>query len=194
MFEKLYDWMLKKAESKHVSMVLMFISFVESSFFPIPPDPLLLVVVAKNKKRYMYYALQCSAASVLGGFLGYYIGYACFDLIGSTILKWLDQVENFQRIVQSDTFNKYAFWLICAKGLTPIPYKVVTIASGFTGVNLVTFAIASIITRSMRFIVLSAISKKYGDTLLEFLQRHKKTAFFLTIAIIIVGFLLIKVL
>ncbi|MDR2267837.1 MAG: DedA family protein [Holosporaceae bacterium] len=193
MFEKLYDWILKKAESRHASSVLMVISFIESSFFPFPPDPLLAIVVAKNQKRYMYYALLCSGASVLGGFLGYYIGYECFDLIGSTILKWLDQTDNFQRIVQSETFNKYAFLLICAKGLTPIPYKIVTIASGFTKVDLLTFTTASIITRGMRFIALSLICRRYGNFMLGFIEQHKKTVFFLMLAIIVIGFLLIKI-
>ncbi|MDR3151648.1 MAG: DedA family protein, partial [Holosporaceae bacterium] len=142
MFEKLYAWILKKAESRHASKILMFVSFIESSFFPFPPDPLLAVVVAKDVDNYARYALLCSAASVVGGLLGYYIGYACFDLIGSTLLKWLDQIDNFNRIVQSEAFNKYAFWLICAKGLTPIPYKVVTIASGFTKVDLLIFTSA----------------------------------------------------
>jgi membrane protein YqaA with SNARE-associated domain len=193
MIEKLYDWMIKQAESKNAVSVLMFISFIESSFFPLPPDPILAVIVAKNRNKTMYYAGMCTLASVLGGFLGYYIGYAFFELIGSKILSFLGLMQKFGEI-EPNTLNKYAFWIICAKGLTPIPYKLVTIASGFANVNLCTFAVASVITRSMRFMLLSIICKIFGEQFLNFIEKHKAIALYLIIISVIVGFLLVKIL
>ncbi|MDR2794956.1 MAG: DedA family protein [Holosporaceae bacterium] len=192
MIEKIYDWMMKKAESKHAALVLMFISFIESSFFPLPPDPILAIVVAKNKNKSLYYALICSLASILGGFLGYYIGYGCFELIGSRILDFYGQVDKFNNLVQSGTISKWAFWIICAKGLTPIPYKIVTIASGFAKVDLLVFGAASVITRTMRFLILSIICKKYGEFILDFIEKHKRTALVIIVVSVIVGFALVR--
>ncbi|MDR2158027.1 MAG: DedA family protein [Holosporaceae bacterium] len=191
MIEKLYNWMMKQAESKNAVGVLMFVSFIESSFFPLPPDPVLAIVVAKNRDKAIYYAAMCTLASVLGGFLGYYIGYAFFQLIGAKILAFYGQVEKFEEIVI--TLNKWAFWIICAKGLTPIPYKIVTIASGFAKIDLCTFAVASMITRSMRFLVLSMICKIFGEQFLNFIEKHKKITLFLIIISVIIGFLLVKI-
>ncbi len=192
MIEKLYNWMIKQAESKHAVKILVLVSFIESSFFPLPPDPVLAIIVAKNKNKSMYYAIICTIASVLGGFLGYYIGYAFFELIGTKILAFYGQVQKFEEIVV--TINKWAFWIICAKGLTPIPYKIVTIASGFAKIDLITFTVASLITRSMRFIILSMICKKFGEQFLNFFEKHKKTTLILIIISVLVGFLLVKLL
>ncbi len=190
MVEKLYDWMIKQAESKNAVSVLMFISFIESSFFPLPPDPILAIIVAKNRDKTMYYAGMCTIASVFGGFLGYYIGYTFFELIGSKILVFYGQMQKFEGMV--DTLNEWAFWIICAKGLTPIPYKIVTIASGFAKINIFTFAVASLITRSMRFIFLSIICKIFGEQFLIFIEKNKKITLFLIVISVIVGFLLVK--
>lgn len=191
MIEKLYNWMMEQARSKNAVYVLALVSFIESSFFPLPPDPVLGIVVAKNKDKAMHYAVICTLASVLGGFLGYYIGYAFFGLIGEKILAFYGQLDKFNEMIP--TLNKWAFWIICAKGLTPIPYKIVTIASGFAGIDLWIFGIASMITRSTRFIVLSLLCKRFGEQLLSFIEKHKKTALCLIIISVIVGFLLVKI-
>ena len=190
MLEKLYNWMMRQAESKNAEKILILVSFIESSFFPIPPDPVLAVVVAKNKNKAIHYALLCAFASVIGGFLGYYIGYAFFELIGSKVLEFYGQVDKFESIVK--TLNDWAFWIICAKGLTPIPYKIVTIASGFAKINLLTFGVASIITRSARFLLLSFVCKKYGDYVLKMMEKHKSATIILVVAMVIVGFVLVK--
>ena len=193
MLEKIYDWMMRQAESKHALRVLMFVSFIESSFFPLPPDPVLAVVVAKNKNRAMYYAIMCTLASVLGGFLGYFIGYACFQTLGVYILDWFNITpEKFDELVLKMGRDTLAFWLICAKGLTPIPFKIVTIASGFAKVNLVVFFVASMITRTMRFVILSWVCQKYGNYVLDFIEKHKRVALLSVVALVIVGFLLLK--
>jgi len=188
--EKLYDWMIRQAESKNAVWFLILVSFVESSFFPLPPDPVLAIVVAKNKDKAIHYALACTLASVIGGFLGYYIGYAFFELIGAKILSFYGQVEKFDEIVV--TLNKWAFWIICAKGLTPIPYKIVTIASGFAKIDLWVFGIASLITRSARFLLLSLLCKIFGEQFLNFFEKHKRTTLLIIVGSVIVGFLLVK--
>lgn len=191
MLEKLYNWMMRQAESKNAIKILILVSFIESSFFPIPPDPVLAVVVAKKKDKAIHYALLCALASVIGGFLGYYIGYAFFELIGSKVLEFYGQVDKFESIVK--TLNDWAFWIICAKGLTPIPYKIVTIASGFAKINLLTFGVASIITRSARFLLLSFVCKKYGDYVLKMMEKHKSATIILVVAMVVVGFVLVKI-
>lgn len=193
MVEKLYDWMMKQAQSKHALRILLFVSFIESSFFPLPPDPVLAVVVAKNQHKAMFYAFSCAIASILGGFLGYFIGFACFKTIGVYILDWFNITpERFDKLVLDLGRDTWAFWLICAKGLTPIPFKVVTIASGFAKVNLWVFFIASAITRTTRFVILSWICKKYGDTVLGFVEKHKNLTLIAVVLFVIIGFALIK--
>jgi membrane protein YqaA with SNARE-associated domain len=191
MIEKMYDWMMRQAEGKNAVRLLIFVSFIESSFFPLPPDPVLAIVVAKNKHRALRYAIICAVASVLGGFFGYYIGYAFFELIGAKILAFYGQMKNFDDMVI--TMNKWAFWIICAKGLTPIPYKIVTIASGFAKIDIWVFAIASIITRGARFVILSLICRSFGEKFLEFFEKHKKMTMYLIVLAVVVGFLLVWV-
>ena len=153
-------------------------------------DPVLAIVVAKNRHKAMYYAAICAIASVLGGFLGYYIGYAFFELIGSKILVFYGQMDKFESVVT--TLNEWAFWIICAKGLTPIPYKIVTIACGFAKIDLLTFGIASLITRSARFMLLSFVCKKFGEQFLNFIEKHKTATLVLIVLTVIIGFLLVK--
>jgi membrane protein YqaA with SNARE-associated domain len=190
MTKKIYDWMLRQARGKGAVRILAVVSFIESSFFPLPPDPVLAIVVAKNRHRATYYAAVCAIASVLGGFLGYYIGYAFFESIGASILAFYGQTEKFGEIAEN--LNKWAFWIICAKGLTPIPYKIVTIGSGFAKIDLCTFAVASLITRSGRFLLLSAICKKFGEQFLNFIEKNRGTTLFLIVLSVVVGFLLVK--
>lgn len=187
--------MLRKAESKSAVWVLVIVSFIESSFFPLPPDPVLAMVVAKNKHKMLRYALICTISSVLGGLFGYFIGYACFEELGESILHFFNITPNkFQDMVQSMGRDTWAFWIICLKGLTPIPFKIVTIASGFAHVNLIVFTVASLIARSIRFLLLSFLCKLYGRQVLNFMEKHQKLTLALIVGIIVVGFLLIKAL
>lgn len=193
MLSRFYDWMMKQAESENALKVVMFVSFIESSFFPLPPDPVLAVVVAKNQNKALYYAMMCTIASVLGGFLGYFIGYEFFQTLGVYILDWFNITpEKFEELVLNMGRDTWAFWLICAKGLTPIPFKIVTIASGFAKVNLLVFFVASVITRSTRFIVLSWICKRYGNHVLDFIEKHKRTTLIIVVAGVVIGFALLK--
>jgi len=193
MLNKMYTWIIQQAQTKNAIWLLAIVSFAESSFFPLPPDPVLAVVVAKNKDKMLRYALLCTISSVLGGFLGYFIGYAFFASLGESILRFFNITPTqFQDMVQSMGRDTWAFWIICLKGLTPIPFKIVTIASGFAHVNLSVFAVAALIARSMRFLLLSFLCKLYGETVLNFMEKHQKLTLALIVGAIIAGFLLIK--
>lgn len=192
MLDKMFKWMLRQAQTKNAMWVLAIVSFIESSFFPLPPDPALAIVVAKNKNKTLYCALLCTLASFLGGFLGYFIGYEFFEGLGEPILHFFNITPaQFQDMVKNMGRDTWAFWLICLKGLTPIPFKVVTIASGFSHVNLLIFAVASLIARSSRFLLLSYLCKRYGEGVLDFIGKHLNLAFAIMVASVIIGFWLI---
>ena len=143
MLTRLYQWTLAKAAHRHAERWLFAVSFMESSFFPIPPHPLLGLMCLAAPKRALRYGLICTVASVLGGLFGYSIGYFLYDSVGQWMLSALGLAEGFPRA--ACYLRENAFWLIVAKGATPIPFKLVTITSGFVGVNLLTFIAASII-------------------------------------------------
>lgn len=189
--DNFYAFVIKQAKHRYASYVLFFISFAESSFFPLPPDPLLSVMVSLKKDKAIFYCIICSLASVLGGILGYAIGYYLFDAIGNSILETYNLTEKFYYIAEK--INKCAFWFIVAKGLTPIPYKVVTIAAGALKTDLLVFLLASIISRSLRFIIVCTVSKKYGEQILNAIEKHKTVACVSIFIIIILIFTIMKV-
>ena len=184
----LYQRIESYSKSKYLLHVLCIISFAESSFFPIPPDVLLIPAIVINKSNAYKYALWCSVSSILGGVLGYYIGMFLFDSVGKWLIETYNYGEQFSSF--SNGFNKYAFWIIALKGLTPIPYKIVTIASGFANVDFTTFIFASIIARSSRFFLLSFLSVKFGFVISDLLKKHMWIFLIITFLVIVCGFYL----
>lgn len=154
-------WIEKKGD-KQLPWWLAGISFVESSFFPIPPDPFLLVATCLKPNRWWKYALLISLFSVLGGLFGYVIGHYFFDLFGQKIVSLYNLESQFQKV--GELFEQNAFWSIFVSAFTPIPYKIFTIAGGFFRIDLFTFIIASIIGRSMRFFLVAFFAKVFGKT------------------------------
>jgi membrane protein YqaA with SNARE-associated domain len=156
----MYDWCIAAAHKPYASWALGVVSFVESSFFPIPPDAMLIpMALARPEKAYSY-AFLCTWTSVLGGLLGYAIGALLYDSIGLWLIGlygYGDKVEAFR-----EAYNQYGAWIILLKGLTPIPYKIVTITSGFAGYNLLLFVVLSVITRGARFYLLAFLLHRYG--------------------------------
>jgi membrane protein YqaA with SNARE-associated domain len=170
MIRRFYDWILALAEHRRAAEVLAAVSFVESSFFPIPPDVLLIPMVLAKRERAWRYALVCTLASVVGGFLGYAIGYYLFDAVGRPVLEFYGygpRIQEFQ-----DLFNRYGWWIIVIKGMTPIPFKLVTIASGVAGYDLPSFALASLISRAMRFYPLTALLWWFGPPIRRFVEER----------------------
>ncbi|MDR1910389.1 MAG: DedA family protein [Holosporales bacterium] len=190
MLRKLYDWVMRQAQRPDALWILCVVSFAESSFFPIPPDPFLLLMALSSRSRALIYGVLCTLSSVVGGILGYYIGYALFEAIGMKILTTYQYVDAFQTLIQH--FQEWAFWAITLKGLTPIPYKIVTIASGVAHVDFLTFMMASILARGMRFMTISILCWYFGDPVRLFIEKYLGLLFVAILALLIGGFVVLK--
>ncbi len=169
MLRRCYDWMMRLAESPRALWALVLVAFAESSFFPIPPDPMLVPMVLARPKRAWIVAGLCTLASVLGGLVGYLIGYA-LEPWGLAILDFYGHgtaMADFQAL-----FAQWGLWIILIKGLTPIPYKIVTIASGMAHFDLTIFILASIATRGARFFLLAGLLHFYGEPIRGFIERR----------------------
>jgi len=160
MLRRLYDWCIAAAGKPHATGILGAISFAESSFFPIPPDVMLIPMALARPDRAWHYATICTATSVAGGVLGYLIGALLYDSVGGWLIALYglaDKVEVFR-----EGYQEWGAWIILLKGLTPIPYKLVTITSGFAGYNLLLFVVLSIVARGMRFYFIAFLLNRYG--------------------------------
>jgi membrane protein YqaA with SNARE-associated domain len=186
MFKSLYQWTLTLAESRHAPWALGAIAFAESSFFPIPPDPLLAVMTVAKPQKAWIYALICTLASVAGGILGYAIGALLFETIG----KWLINLYGYGSRVE-ELRALYAQWgwaFILFKGLTPIPFKIVTITSGLLAYSLPLFILLSFITRGARFLIVAVILNKFGDRIRVLLEKYFGLLVLIFLLTIIAGF------
>jgi membrane protein YqaA with SNARE-associated domain len=171
-------------------LALIAISFAESSFFPIPPDTLLIPMVLAQRQRAFTLALWCMAASVVGGIVGYGIGALLYDSVGKWIINlygYGDRIEQFR-----ETYAEWGAWIILLKGLTPIPYKLVTIASGFAGYNFGLFIILSLITRGLRFFIVAGLLYIYGEPIRDFIERRLGTVTLAMFAVIVSGFVIVR--
>ena len=184
MFKRLYRWTLALAESRHAPWALGAIAFAESSFFPIPPDLILVPMALAQPRRAWFYAGLCTVASVAGGMLGYAIGALLYDTLG----QWLIAVYHYGDKMETMR-AAYAHWgwlVILIKGLTPIPFKLVTIVSGLLGYNFALFVLLSLITRGARFFILAGLLHRFGDPLRAALERHF-AAFIIGLAVLVVA-------
>jgi membrane protein YqaA with SNARE-associated domain len=170
MLRRLYDYFISAAEKPHALWMMGAISFAESSVFPIPPDVMLIPMALANPRRAWYYAMVCTVTSVAGGLVGYAIGALLYDSVGQWLINlygYADKVEGFRA-----AYAHYGAWIILLKGLTPIPYKVVTITSGFADYNVFLFVIFSIIARAMRFFMLAFLLDRYGMQAREMIEKR----------------------
>ncbi|MDR2416728.1 MAG: VTT domain-containing protein [Holosporales bacterium] len=190
MIRRLYDWVMRQAQRPNALWILCAVSFAESSFFPIPPDPLLIPMALSCRSRAWIYGVLCTLSSVIGGVLGYYIGYALFEAIGLQILTAYGYVESFHAMIRP--FQEWAFWAITLKGLTPIPYKIVTIASGVARVDFATFMVASVLARGMRFMTVSILCWHFGDPVRLFIEKYLGPLFIAVLLMLIGGFVVLK--
>lgn len=191
MLQRMYNWTMSLARTRHAERALAGISFAESSFFPIPPDALMIPMVLAHRQKWFRYAMVGTVASVLGGLAGYLIGALLFEAIGEPILAfygYLDRFEAFQ-----DSFNEWGALVILAfGGLTPLPYKVITIGSGISGMSIPVFIAASIVARGTRFLLVAWLLHKFGDPIRVFIERNLTLLFSLFTALIILGFIAVK--
>ena len=192
MLRKLYDRVLALAASPQAPWWLAVIAFAESSVFPVPPDALLVPMVIARPARAWRLAAICTAASVCGGALGYLIGYALFDVLAAPLLRLYNYDAGFVRFQQ--TYREYGLWVILIKGLTPIPYKIVTIASGAAHFDFALFMLASLVTRGARFFLLAAILRQFGEPVRFFIERRLTLVTSLAGVAVVGGVLLLKLL
>src|SRR6266481_5384288 len=170
MLRSLYDWVIRLAGHPRAIPILGVISFLESSIFPIPLDVMLIPMVLADRTKAFRIALVCTVCSVLGGLLGYAIGFYFFETIGAWLVRTYGLQAGLETFRQG--FAEYGTWIILIKGLTPIPYKLVTIASGAAHFDLFTFVWASILTRGARFFIVAALLWKYGESIRAFIEER----------------------
>jgi membrane protein YqaA with SNARE-associated domain len=190
MLRALYNKTMALAAHPKAGWWLAFISFLESSIFPIPPDALLIPMVLANRRRAFRYAAICTVASVIGGWAGYAIGYELFELVGQRVIDFYRLNAAFASF--KDTFNEYGLWIILGKGATPFPYKLITITAGLTHYDFMTFTIASIVTRGARFFLLAVLLWYFGEPIREFIEKRLTLVTTVALVGIIGGFLLLK--
>ncbi len=190
MIRRLYDWTLSLAAHPHALWALALVSFMESSVFPIPPDILMIPMILAAPSRAFLIAGVCLIASVLGGIAGYGIGYFFYDQIGQPILEALGKGAYAAEF--NARFNDLGFWPVLIAGLTPFPYKVITIMSGWTGLPLGTFIITSIVARGIRFFLVAALLWKFGAPIRDFIERRLGLMFALFIALLAAGFYVLR--
>jgi membrane protein YqaA with SNARE-associated domain len=189
MLRGLYNWIMRLAAGPNAGWALAAVAFVESSVFPIPPDVLLIPMIIAAPRRAWRYAGIATLASVAGGFLGYAIGYFAFDTIGRAVLEFYHAMPAYERFKAAAA--EWGAWVIILKGMTPIPYKLVTIASGFVKFDLLTFAVASLISRSLRFFLVAALLYWFGEPIRAFIERRLMLVSSLFVVGLVGGFLVL---
>ena len=185
MLRRLYDWCVDAAGKPYAAWLMGAISFAESSFFPVPPDTMLIPMSLARPDQAWRYAAVCTVFSVAGGLLGYYIGAALYDSVGLWLIRlygYGDKVDAFRQ-----AYAQYGAWIILLKGLTPIPYKIVTIASGFAGYNIVLFTLLSILTRGARFFAEAFLLNRYGPQARTIIEKRLGFWFTLSVLILVAG-------
>ncbi len=190
MIRALYNWTIRLAEHPRAIWALAFVAFVESSVFPIPPDILMIPMIIAAPRRAFVIAGVATVASVLGGMFGYWIGAVLFDSVGQPILAFYGKEAHFATF--SENYNAWGAWAVLIAGVTPFPYKVITILSGSTGLNLWVFMIASIVARAARFFLVAALLWKFGAPIRDFIERRLGLMFTIAMALLLGGFYAVK--
>lgn len=186
----LYDWTINWAKTPYGLLALALVAFVESSFFPIPPDILLIALCISIPKRSFHYVLVCSVFSVLGGIFGYYIGMAMYDTVGKLIIDTLHYQSQFEYVGR--LYQDNAFLAIMAAAFTPIPYKVFTIAAGVWRVDLSTLIVASAFGRTGRFLIVGALIYFFGAKIKDFIDKYFNLFSIFVFVLVAGGFVLVK--
>jgi membrane protein YqaA with SNARE-associated domain len=186
MIRSLYDWTLRQAQHPRALWVLAVVAFVESSVFPIPPDVLMIPMILAKPNRAWLIAGVALVASVLGGILGYVIGAFFYDTLGQPILQALGKNDSMAAF--NTRFNDLGFWPVLIAGITPFPYKVITIMSGWTGLPIGTFIVTSIIARGLRFFIVAGLLWKFGAPIRDFIEKRLGLLFTVFVVILVASF------
>ncbi|NOR62535.1 MAG: DedA family protein [Rhodobacteraceae bacterium] len=190
MIRGLYNWTMRLGESRYALYALAAIAFVESSVFPIPPDVLLIPMIIALPRRAFLIAFVATVSSVLGGMFGYYIGAVLFDSIGQPLLDFYGKASQFDQF--KDTYNEYGAWAVLVAGVTPFPFKVITILSGSTGLDFGVFVLSSVLARALRFFVIAALLWKFGVPIRTFIEKRLGLVFTVALALLVGGFVAVK--
>jgi len=190
LLRKTYDWILHWSTTKYALPALAILSFAESSFFPIPPDVLLIAMAVAVPMKAFRYAAVCSVASVLGGMFGYFLGWQFMDLVGTPIVEFYHFQEKFAKI--GSWYEEYNAWAVGAAGFTPLPYKVFTLAAGAFEINFPVFVLASLVSRSARFFIVAGLIYKFGAPIKVFIEKYFNLLSIVFLVLLIAGFVLIK--
>ena len=188
--KRLYEWMMTLAAHGKAKTALFWVAFVESSFFPIPPDVMLIPMVLANRSRAWLIAAVASLGSVLGGMAGYAIGYFLFDAVAQPLLEFYGYLGKFQTFKAQ--YNDYGAWIVFIAGVTPFPYKVITIASGATALSLPIFIIASIVARAIRFFAVTGLLYVFGEQIRGFIERWFNLLAIVFVILLVGGFIAMK--
>lgn len=186
----LYDWTISLAETRYALVALAVVAFMESSFFPIPPDIMMIPMILAARNRAFLIAGVCTIASVLGGGFGYYIGASLFEAVGMPILDFFGKGEKIGTF--KDQFNEYGAWAVLMAGVTPFPYKVITITSGATGLDFWVFMISSVIARGLRFFIVAFLLWKFGAPIRAFIEERFGLVATVAIVLLFGGFLALR--
>lgn len=189
---RLYDWVLHWADTPHGERALFGLSFAESSFFPIPPDPLLMALCLGAPKKSLRFALVTTVASVVGGLVGYAVGAGAWQVLGDWFYQYVPGVspEAFARV--QGLYDRYDFWAVFLAGLTPIPYKVFTLSSGVFGINLGIFVVASALSRGLRFFAVAVLIYRFGPPVSRFIDRYFNVLTWVFGILVVLGFLVVE--
>lgn len=192
MLRKLYNWVLEKAAHPHAAWWLALFAFVEASFFPVPPHPLLGLMCLAEPKKAIRYAAIATAASVLGGLLGYAIGATLYDTVGTQLLSWLGLTKSFP--VAACYLREYGVEILIVKGATPIPFKLLTITAGFIHMPLGPFILASIVSRSISFMLVGVLFRLFGAPIKRFIDKYLAWVTVGFVVLVVGGFLALTLL
>ena len=190
MIRRLYDWTMNLAATPHAERMLAVVAFIESSVFPIPPDVMLIPMVLAQRAKWLRYALVCTVASIFGALLGYAIGMFLYEQVAVPILDFYGYLEKFDRF--REIFNTWGWWFVVIAGLTPFPYKVITIASGAAALNLPIFIGASVVSRGLRFLIVSGLLYFFGPPIRDFIEKRLGLLFTLFMILLIGGFAAVR--
>ena len=190
MIRRLYETTLSLAETRYALWALFIVAFVESSVFPIPPDVLMIPMIIARPSRAFVIAGVALVGSVLGGMLGYYIGSGLFETVGKPVLEFYGKDKYFDEFAVR--YQEYGAWAVLIAGLTPFPYKVITILSGATSLNLGVFIVASIVARGLRFFIVAALLWNFGAPIRDFIERRLGLMFAIFCVVLVGGFYAVK--
>lgn len=190
MMKRIYDWIMGLAASDRAPAALFWVSFVESSFFPIPPDVMLIPMVIAQRVKAWWYATIATIGSVIGGAFGYAIGYFAFESVGKPILELYGKSESFGEFTQ--WFNEWGVWILIAKGWTPFPYKVLTITAGVTHMPFLEFMLASVVARAMRFYLVAGLLYFFGEPIRDFIEKRLTLVTSVFVVLLVGGFVAVR--